>query len=398
MMEPVQSGEPLSRAYLRLGGATLARHQLVTALAAGCERIACLAPSLDSELLDLQHTAERAGARFHLISGPRALSGLVTAHDELLVVSDGLVATTADALELIGRTPSILVLPAETAVPMGFERIDLNHASAGLMLLPGKLVERLNDLPPDIEPASALLRIALQAGITQRLVPQSISSGRRWLLIRDDDQANMAELEWMERSTSGRGRTPGLALASFAVRTCGPALLDAGSGARVLSIAAIVLCSLAAGAGWFGYHALAFAFCAPAWLLQHAAGMISQIQSEALGRRESLLAAEQPFGWLFDGLLAALAVSATPFVPGEALWQRAFAPLMLFGLIQLVPQLSGRRWTEWVGDRFLMALLLLGLCLAEALAPGIPSVSALLLMAGIFASRSHSDEDGLTRV
>jgi len=349
-------------------------------------------------MLDLQHSAERAGAKFHLISGPRALSGLVTAHDELIVLSDGLVTTAADALELIGQTPSILVLPAETAVPLGFERIDLNHASAGLMLLPGRLVERLNELPPDVEPISALLRVALQAGITQRLVPQSISSSGRWLLVHDEDQANTAELEWMERCTSGRGRTPGLALASFAVRTFGPALLHAGSGARGLAIAATVLCGLAAGAGWFGYSAIAFAICSPVWLLQRAAGMISQIQSQSLGRRERLIAAEQPFGWLFDALLAVLVIAATPYVPGEAMWQRAFPPLMLFGLIQLVPQISGRKWTEWLGDRFLLALLLLGLCMARALAPGIPSVSALLLLAAIFASRGQGHEDRLTRV
>ena len=184
MMEPASAGFDAPRAYLRLGGATLAHHQLALALAAGCERIACLAKAFDPELAALQREAERAGARFHMISGGRALSGLVTASDELLVLGEGVIVSPVDALEMIAQAPAVLVLPAETAVQQGFERIDINHAGAGLMLLPGRLVERLNDLPPDADPASALLRIALQAGINQRMVPQSVINDGRWLLVQ----------------------------------------------------------------------------------------------------------------------------------------------------------------------------------------------------------------------
>ena len=384
----------MPRAFLRVGGATLARHQLALALSAGCERIACLAKALEPELVELQHEAERAGARFHMISGGRALSGLVTANDELLVLSDGLVPSPADALELIERAPTVLVLPAESAVPAGFERIDLNHAGAGLMVLPGRLIERLNDLPSDADPVSSLLRIALQAGITQRLVPQSVTSNSRWLLVRDEDAAHAAENGWMERHTAGKGRTAGQALAAFATRRFGPALLHAGSGSRALAVAALAFVLIGAGAGWFGYAALGLGLCAPAWLAHRSAVIIGKIQNDALGTVPQLLAREAPFEWLLDVIIAGLLVVAIPALPGEPLWQRCFAPIMLLGLFRLVPGAVQGKWALWLGDRMILALLLCGLTLGKLIGIAVPALAAMLLFAGILFSRKAI---GITR-
>ena len=53
-----------SRAMLRVGGVALARHQLGLALALGCERVICVAPVVDADLVGLQHVTEAGGARF----------------------------------------------------------------------------------------------------------------------------------------------------------------------------------------------------------------------------------------------------------------------------------------------------------------------------------------------
>lgn len=381
----------MPRAFLRLGGATLAHHQLVVALAAGCERIACIARAFTPELTALQHEAERAGAKFHMISGARGLSGLVTASDELLVIGEGLVAAMPDALAMLGETPAILVLPAETAVPQGFERIDINHAAAGLMLLPGRLVERLNDLPADAEPASALLRIGLQAGIAQRAVAEPAISAGHWLMVRDEEAAHAAELDWMQRHTAVQAKTPGVGLATLIVRSFGAALLHGGSGGRWLALASYVLLAIAGGAGWYGWSATALGICAPAWLLHRSASIIERIQSEALGRRMGLLASELPFNWLFDTVIGGLLLFATPYIPGESIWQRSIAPFMLFGMLCLFSRALPGRWTPWLGDRLLLALLLCGLALASLLAPGVPALAALLLLGGIYATHRSGD-------
>ena len=69
------------------------------------------------EIAALQHEAERAGARFQLIPGPRGLLGQVTANDEVIALADGLFAThppLADRIRRIyGRPMPWLAAPPE---------------------------------------------------------------------------------------------------------------------------------------------------------------------------------------------------------------------------------------------------------------------------------------------
>ncbi|WP_310530600.1 hypothetical protein [Novosphingobium sp.] len=391
MMEPASAGFDAPRAYLRLGGATLAHHQLALALAAGCERIACLAKAFDPELAALQREAERAGARFHMISGGRALSGLVTASDELLVLGEGVVVSPVDALELIAQAPAVLVLPAETAVPQGFERIDINHAGAGLMLLPGRLVERLNDLPPDADPASALLRIALQAGISQRMVPQSVSNDGRWLLVQDEAQAHAAEDRWMDRQTSGLGHSPGMGLAAWLSRRFGAAMLHAGSGGSAPGIAGLTLLAMAVGSAWLEVPTLGLALLGAAWLVQRVGTIITGAQADSLGLGRGILSRPEPFGALLDIALVGVLIAVPSLVPGEPTWLRAFAPLVLIGLLRLLSQVLAERFSAWFEDRLLLALALAALGLAGLLPYAVPGLSIVLIVAGIILSRRRGE-------
>jgi len=395
MNEPAHAGNPSPRAFLRLGGASLARHQLTLALSAGCQKIICLAASPDAELIELQHEAEQAGVRFHVISGARALCGHVTIADEVLVISEGLLPLPGEALRLLHGSPAVLVLPAETAVPAGYERIDAELASAGLMLLPGRLVERLNDLPADADPASALMRIALQAGITRRPVAPALMGNGQWLMIRNEDEAHAAENNWMARHTSGPVRTPGLGLAALVVRRFGPALLHAGSGGSALVLAASALLIIAFVAGWFGWITVAFALCCPAWVIRRSAAILERIHSDALGLKPSLMAREDVFDWVMDALLFALLVMASTKVGDAGLMARGFVPVMLIGLLRLLPRVFSGRGVFVLTDRFVLSVLLVLLSLAQVMAITVPWLAIALLAAGLFLPR---DEDVLTRV
>lgn len=391
MMEPASAGHDLPKAFLRLGGATLAHHQLALALAAGCERIACLAKAFDPDLAALQREAERAGARFHMISGGRALSGLVTASDELLVLAEGVIVSPTDALDLVAQSPTVLVLPAETAVPQGFERIDLNHAGAGLMLLPGRLVERLNDLPSDVDPVSALLRIALQAGITQRMVPQSVTNDGRWLLVNDEAQAHAAEDVWMDRQTAGLGHSPGLGLAAWISRKFGAAMLHAGSGASAPGIGALALVAMAAGSAWLEVPTLGLALLGVAWLAQRVGGIINGAQADSLGLGRGLLSRPEPFGLLLDATLVGVLLAVPPLVPGEPTWLRAFTPLVLVGVLRLLSQVMADRFSAWFDDRLVLAAALAALGLGGLLHYAVPGLAIALIVAGIVLSRRRGE-------
>jgi hypothetical protein len=378
MLELAGDAQALPRAFLRIGPASLARHQLSLALAMECQRIICIARQMSPELVQLQHEAERTGARFHCINGPRALSGLITATDELVVVSDGLLPPLDAAMALIEGAHSVVVQPVEIGVAAGFERIDLNHASAGLMRIPGRLVERLQELPADCDTASALTRIALQSGLEQRPLP----ADARWRLVRNEGEAHAAEAGWIGAHLDGDGpHTPGTAISRFAVRTFGPAILHAGSGGNILAIGAAVSLVLALGLGWAGFAASALVFCAIAWIVRRAGALLMAVEAESMALAPSRWPREPLFDWVNDLVMVTIMIWNTAPFPDSSLWQRGFAPLILLCLVRLFPRLAERAWAAWLADRSLLALLLAiaaGMGLLTQAVPLLATVLALL--------------------
>lgn len=359
MTEPAAAGMPTPRAFLRVGGVTLARHQLGLAMAMDCQRVICIAREVTAELIALQHEAERAGARFHIITGARSLTSLVTANDDLLGLDEGLLADSQEARSLLEPGHTVLVQPVETGIAAGFERLDLNHATAGAFRIPGRLVERLTELPPDCDVLSALTRIALQAGIPMQEVPAAARDGARWRLIRSEAEAHATENDWIRlHMDERRSATPVVLLSRLGLLALGPSLLHAGNGSKVAMLAALAAMLMGLGAGWFGFTVAGFLLCALAWILREAAGALRGVERASLSLPSSSLSPEDVLGWLIDLALVALVVWSAPLTPWESLAERAFAPLMLVILIRLVPRLFDRSWAPWIEDRVILALLL----------------------------------------
>lgn len=359
MMEPTGPEPAQPRAFLRVGGISLARHQLGLALALGCERIVCIARGLRPELVELQHAAEDHGARFHVVSGPRGLVGLVTANDELIVLADGLLAPAAEGIAQLEGGQGVLVQPIELGQPAGFERIDLNHAAAGAMRLPGSLVERLAELPADCDAASSLQRIALQAGISQRMLPSALPESGAWRLIRDEGEAHLAEGEWFRQHTGVTGAvSPSEIGARVAVRSIGPALLHSGSGGNVVSGLALAAMLLALCIGWARFPAVALFLCAAADVLCRGASLLLRIERQSLNLPHSFIPRELVFGWILDIILVLILAWSQPLEPGEGVFAHIFPPIMLVALLRLIPRLIAKGWADWLDDRGLFALVL----------------------------------------
>jgi hypothetical protein len=389
MTEHVAAGIALPRAFLRVGGMPVARHQLGLVLALGCERVVCIARGMEPELVAMQHVAEKAGAQFHVITGVRALAGLVTAVDELIVLSEGLLAMPGDAAALLEAGPGVLVLPAETGIPAGFERIDLNHAGAGAMRIPARLAERLADLPPDCDAASSLLRIALQAGVPQRMVPQASRDSARWTLVRTEAEAHAVEVPWIKLHTASSGvMTPGSWVARFAVRAFGPALLHAGSNANSLAAAAAALILIGLGAGWFGYITFGLILAGIGWTMRQAAALLTRVERDSLQAAQSSWPREAAFGWVFDGLLVVLLGWAMATQPWQPMLERYFPALVLVGMIRLLARAIDSRWTVWLEDRLLLTLVLAAASLSGVLGQGVYLLGAALALGGIALPRS----------
>lgn len=364
MMETGSSGKGIPRAFLRIGGATLAQHQLGVARALGCQRLVCLAQATTADLIALQHDAEAAGMKFHTLTDPKGLSALVTAGDELVVLSEGLLADPQIVAGQLGERPCVLVQPVEGAVEAGFERIDLNYATAGVILIAGHLVESLHELPSDCDIASALTRIALQHGVPRNEVPAGLRAGLRWKMVSNETEAHAVENEWL-RHTLGESRyhSPGFLLARAAALTLGSPLLHSGNGGKVAAVSVLAALSVAVGAGWIGMSPWGLIAVALAWVLAELHGILGKVERKISGGRPSAMVRANALGWLCDISLVLLVAWETPRGPAEALPGHVFAPMMLVLLLRIVPRSFVDRRAGWIKDR---AILALGLAVAAA--------------------------------
>ena len=364
------------RAYLTIGGRSVARHQLGLALALGCTRVVVVTEALTSEVIALQQASEAGGARFHVITSAHALLPLVTADDEVIVLADGLLAQPAIALALLGETAGVLALPVEAGMAAGFERIDINHAYAGAMRVPGRLVAGLGDLPPEWNAHAALLRLAVQGRVPLRLLPEAALDDGRWMVIRSEAAAHGFEPVWLRLHLDpGPRRSPGEWIARRTVQLAGPALLHAGTRPWVVLLGGLVALLLGLGAGWFGWRTPGFALLALAWTLARVAALMTRIERQSLLETGKESGTGPWFELAIDAAFVTLAawrsdIVTVSGVPLALVWPFAstwFAPLVAMLLLHLLPQvLPDRRDIWWLHDRQVLGL---GLALTSALLP-----------------------------
>lgn len=371
------SGEPQGlRGYLTVGGRSLARHQLGLALALGCTRVVVVTEALTGEVIALQHASENAGARFHVITSAHALLPLVNADDDLIVLGDGLVALPEMALAQLDAATGVLALPVEAGMAAGFERIDINHAYAGAMRLPGRLVAGLGDLPPEWNAAAALLRLAVQGRMPLRALPQAVLDDGRWIVVRSEAEAHAFEPVWLRLHTqSAHVRSPGEWIVERTVHLAGPALLHAGTRPWVVALGGVVALLLGLGSGWFGWRTPGFALLALAWVLARVAALMTRIERQSLLEIGKAPPTGVWFELAIDAAFVTLAAwrSEVPLVSGVPLavvWPFAitwFAPLLLLLLLHFLPRVVPvGRMTWWLRDRLMLGM---GLAATSMLLP-----------------------------
>lgn len=398
MVEPAHAVGELPRACLRVGGVSLARHQLGLALALGCQRIVCLSAIYDAELGVLQQVAEAGGANFQRISGAAGLLGLVNAGDELVALGEAMLVWPELAIAQLNAGPVVLVQPIEAGLAAGFERMDINHASAGAMLIPGRVVARLAEFPADFDVFSTLQRLALQAGVPQRLLPPDAHEAGRWSLVRGEAEAHAVEMAWirLHTQTAGAG-TLALDIARRGVRAFGPALLHAGSSGTVVAIAGGVAQAFGLVLGWFGLVVPGLALFGAAWVLFLAASLFGRVERAALRLPRPHVAPVVIYGWVIDiGLALLMAWNMSPG-SGRSFMERSFAPMMLLGLTRMVARVMGQNSGHWIEDRLVLALVLAIAAIAGGFSLAIGALALAVLVAGtVITSRQNAANASLT--
>ena len=205
-----------------------------------------------------------------------------------------------------------------------------------------------------------------------------------WTLLDSEEQAHALEPLWIRRRIRHvRPFNPTRGLARWLVRSFGSALLHAGSGSRFVTGAGAVLLLLAFGIGWLGWPGPALVAAGLGWLLGEASVVLKRIEADRVVPPGRGINWHSLFEWSTDALLVLLIGWAAPAFPEQTGFDRIFAPLMLMALLRIVPRMLQSRWTYWLEDRALLALLI-GLALLAGLAtPVVYGLACLLAACGI---------------
>ena len=364
--------------FAQFAGASVVERQLDLALAMGCKAVACLSDSVGREVISLQHRAERAGIRFVTLRDNRLLSGLVTAGDEIVLFANAVMPDNAAVLHYAAK-PAVLVFPADVAVPLGYERISAEFAWAGVLIAPGGIVERLNDLPLDADVPSSLLRIALQSGLRPLPLERRLLDEGDWHLAASSDALVDREARFIRAQAAPLPFTaPGIAVAQrMGVRVAQDVLDRNGTPLPwiVASVAAIAALTLAL----FGMPEIGIALA----MLMATAVVMGQV-IERVGQAGEVQPQRSVLARVTEALIdPVLIVLITLSSPPETGWLRLFIPLILVGMLRLAARISPKRWQASFRDRIILALLLMPVAyfgLAQEVAAAIAGLVLIFLL------------------
>ena len=374
-----ESGRASRKAAFRpFVGRSVLSHQIDCARALDCDMVVCMIRGLGPEAIVCQHRAESLGMRFRAIEDLRRLSGAISADDRVIVIADGLALDIETAQAAIGGKPGVATFPADVAVPLGFERIDAERAWAGLLAIRGDAVERLSDLPPDADAASALLRIALQSGV--RTAPLDLSTIEDMAAIGPEDEASLSARGAQPVSFAAPGRAMAERIGIRLARDVVGSRFE-----RVPLMVAVAAGVLAAILAVFGKPLTGL--------------LISGLMAAALPIADIVLRLARPPGreprmWHATALLAGAGdvlliglIAMAGRVTGS--WIDLFLPLMLMGLLRIGARIAPIAVRPLMSDRIALLAVLVPAGYLGLLQPVVASLALLALIAIYHAT--HAD-------
>ena len=339
----------------RLGGRAISLHQLDFALGEGCTKVLCLGHGAAPEAIALRHAAEGAGAQFQVLRGPRDLPAAVRGEDELLVFARALLPDSLFAYEALRKGPVILSLPVQPGAAAGFELLDRTTAWGGAMLIPGRLVAALDLLPEDGDPIAGLVRVARQAEVPERALPEAELAEGRWMLLRTAEQGDAAERGWLRRRLPQVSAwRPTAWLVRALLRRFGAGITDRSNGGLYARMAAVLAIAGSLAAAWYSLPLAGFGLLAVAILGIELGDAIVQLKRPSFAGE----AAPSKFSRILRGATdLALVAVGTLAIPG-ALHRRLFLAILPVALLQLWPSSDRNDWRVVATDRLLVILAL----------------------------------------
>ncbi len=341
---------------LSLASAPLHEHQIRFALELGCRRIICLADRSRPSLVRLQRLAEQHGASFVLAERNQMLAGLVKAADRLLVLAEGIVPDPATSATFSPDRPAILSAPTDTAIPLGYERIDRDRAWTGAMILRGSIVEQITDLPGDIDCISSLLRLGLQAGTPVLPIDPTALAMQGWCMVKNTATARDWTRIRIDRSIQPEGWWwPGNAIADRTTRALAITRGTPDASRWVARSAVILLVAAGVLGAWFENPVAGFCAIAGAALAGRVDRALGSVSVFGRGESRAAMVWNNGRGALIDlALVAAIGLAVPSYSNVDAI----FAAAMLIGLLRLATVLPSPLRVELLEDRTVIAITL----------------------------------------
>lgn len=175
------------RATLPLGGRTLVERQVRLAAAAGASPIVIAVERVPSDLLAAVDRLRGQGLPVIVARTAAEAADAIASEDRLLLVADGLLASTLHIERLLDLDGLSLLTVPDARVDDRFERIDAQSRWAGLAMLDGALLHRTAETLGDWDLQSTLLRRAVQAGARQIAVRGEDADDQITVAERHDD-------------------------------------------------------------------------------------------------------------------------------------------------------------------------------------------------------------------
>ncbi|WOE73938.1 hypothetical protein [Alterisphingorhabdus coralli] len=156
---------------LPIGNDSLLAYQISLAKRAGADMVLCHVDTVPGDLMRHEKMALAGGMQWQTIRHFGDLLANVMADDELLVIGDGIYHTIALFDKFLAiDAPSVMVAQVDND-DQGFERLDLNHVWAGLLLVNREQLDGLSDVPSEWSLESVLLRSAMTGEAQSFMVP-----------------------------------------------------------------------------------------------------------------------------------------------------------------------------------------------------------------------------------
>ena len=160
-------------ATLPFGGMTLLEYQARMLITGGASHLLIAVSRMTPALLGAVSRIARRGVPVDIVRSAEEAAAKLHPLAKLIVFADSLVTTDTVVQAMAAEAPDAILVTTDEEGPSAIERVDAGHHWAGIATITAQRVAAIAAMPREYDFQSTLLRVAVQAGADQILLPAS---------------------------------------------------------------------------------------------------------------------------------------------------------------------------------------------------------------------------------